>query len=861
MMGRVWRWVWVGAVALLLAACGQTQDVSVPDVEIATAARGAAVLGEVEAFGAWFVQFESPATVRGGSSGVQANERAVFRSQALAERVAYQQRYDFGTLFNGLSVDASSAEAAKLGRLPGVAAVFPVVTVSIPETEPSATPDLVNALAMTGADVAQEEGGYTGAGIRVAVMDTGIDYEHSDLGGGFGPGYRVAYGYDFVGDAFDANLNPYPMPDEFPNDCNGHGTHVAGIVGANGDVVGVAPAVTFGAYKVFGCDGSTTADIMILAMERALADGMDVLNMSIGAAFQWPQYPTAVAASNLVDAGMVVVASIGNSGTSGLYAAGAPGLGENVIGVASFDNTEAYLPYFEADHGRVGYLEFVFSPPAPTSGTFDIVSVGLACSPLDLDLSGTVALAARGTCAFSTKANHAIAAGAEAVVISNNAPGFFSGTLGGPLPTPRPVVAISLADGDALRAQAEPTVTWTGEEGFAPNSTAGLISGFSSFGLSPDLALKPDIGAPGGMIYSTYLAGSYASLSGTSMSAPHVAGAVALLLEARPDVDAHDVRGILQNSAVPQARGFDPGLGSLDHVHRQGAGMLDIVGAIEATARVEPAKLSLGESEAGPFQTTLRITNEGSVAVTYDMTHDHALSSGPNTFVPTYESVFASVEFGSTSVTVPAGGSASLAVTITANPALAELSQYGGYLVFTPQDGGAPLRVPYAGLKGDYQSKQVLAATQFGFPWLAWSPNGANFGRVGEGEVFTMEGFDVPYVLAHFDHQSRYFEMRIHTVVRGRTQLVHPQFHSTNVFEYLPRSSTATGLGFFAFDWDGTRYHSANSNGRGRQEQQFKDVPNGDYMLEVRVLKALGDASNPAHWETWMSPQFTIARP
>ena len=104
--------------------------------------------------------------------------------------------------------------------------------------------------------------------------------------------------------------------------------HVAGIVGANGTVKGVAPGVTFGAYRVFGCDGSTTTDIMIAAMERALADGMHVLNMSIGSSFQWPQYPTAQAADRLVNKGVVVVASIGNSGTNGLYAAGAPGAGQ-----------------------------------------------------------------------------------------------------------------------------------------------------------------------------------------------------------------------------------------------------------------------------------------------------------------------------------------------------------------------------------------------------------------------------------------------------------------------------------------------------------------------------------------------------
>jgi subtilisin family serine protease len=147
----------------------------------------------------------------------------------------------------------------------------------------------------------------------------------------------VVTGWDFVGDAFNADAssssyNPVPTEDANPDDCAGHGTHVAGIIGANAG--GVAPNVTFGAYRVFGCNGSTEADVMMAAMERALADGMQVVNQSIGSSFQWPEYPTAKAADRLVKAGVVMVASIGNSGTSGLYAAGAPGVGKKVIVVA-----------------------------------------------------------------------------------------------------------------------------------------------------------------------------------------------------------------------------------------------------------------------------------------------------------------------------------------------------------------------------------------------------------------------------------------------------------------------------------------------------------------------------------------------
>src|SRR4029079_5823428 len=132
-----------------------------------------------------------------------------------------------------------------------------------------------------------------------------------------------------------------------PDDCYGHGTHVAGIVGANGGVTGVAPDVTFGAYRVFGCQGATSTDVMLAAMERIYRDGADVVNISIGEdRSSWPQSPTAQAASRLVDKGIVVVAAAGNNRASGLWGAGSPGVGEGVIGTASVDNLKVPFPGF-----------------------------------------------------------------------------------------------------------------------------------------------------------------------------------------------------------------------------------------------------------------------------------------------------------------------------------------------------------------------------------------------------------------------------------------------------------------------------------------------------------------------------------
>jgi minor extracellular serine protease Vpr len=821
----------------------------------------------------WFVELESPPTADGTALARVRNEKAAFRVAAAEQRLNYMERYAYDTLFNGFSVWVAPGDVLKLARLPGVKAIYPVVTLARPEPQPLESPELATALAMTGADVAQSELGLTGHGIRVAVMDSGIDYDHADLGGDgiqrsnspVFPTPRVVAGWDFVGDDFDANpnnptFNPFPDPDPFPDDCDGHGTHVAGIVGANGDVIGVAPGVTFGAYRVFGCVGSTFADIILAAMERVLADKMHVLNMSIGAAFQWPQYPTAAASDRLVNKGVTVVASIGNAGANGVYAASAPGVGSKVIGVASFDNTHFQLPTFTVTPANLtaGYGNAAGAPAAPLSGSLPLDRSGTPASAADAcsvsgvspfspgQFAGQAVLIRRGTCTFHEKASNAQGAGAAAVVLYNNLTGRFSPTVAGTPAITIPVVAISDAEGVAINGaiDAEPqTLNWQSTLGTFVNPTGGLISSFSSYGLAPDLSLKPDIGAPGGLIRSTYPLelGGYATISGTSMSSPHVAGAVALLLEARPSTPSQAVRGILQNSADPKVWWGNPGLGFLDNVHRQGAGMLDIPGAILSTTQIEPAKLSLGESEAGPATRTLSIENKGQLPVVYNLSHAPALSTGGSTFAPSFFTGFASVAFNPASISVPAGGTATVDVVITANPGLLDRSQYGGYIVFTPQGVGQVSRVPYAGFKGDYQSILVLnpAASGFGNPILRPSLT------VGASEpvTFNPDAGEVAWILVHLDHQVRRLRMEVFDANTGRT------WHRALDLDYVGRNSTSTA--FFGLAWDGL-----TMNGR-----RINVLPDGSYVIQLAVQKALGDDNDPAHWETWTSPVITIERP
>ncbi|WP_310741083.1 S8 family serine peptidase [Ideonella aquatica] len=804
----------------------------------------------------WFIEFKSAPTAEGGRSDRIRSEKAAFRQAVAAARIQVKERFSFERLFNGVSVRATPAEKARLERLPGVKAVHPVSIIPAPKVERvrgDVGPTMMTALAMTGADYAQNVLGLTGQGIKVGIIDTGVDVDHPALNGGT-PGFpnpRVVTGYDFVGDDYNADLGTDPVPDANPDDCGGHGSHVAGIVGANGDTLkGVAPNVSFGAYRVFGCNGTTDSDIMAAAMERALADGMQVVNQSIGSSFQWPDYPTAKAADNLAKAGVVMVASIGNSGTSGLYAAGAPGVGKQVIGVASFDNTAMALSHFTAGAADVGYLAATGAPTPPTSGNFPLARTGTtstandACNPLPAgSLTGQVALIRRGTCAFYIKAFNAQTAGAAGVILYNNTTGLINPTVAGTPPITIPVVSISAVDGatiDGLIQAGSAAMDWQSGVISVPNPTGGLISSFSSWGLAADLSLKPNLGAPGGSIYSTYPLekGGYTSLSGTSMASPHVAGAAALMLQADPSLLPAAVKRRLQNTAVPKVYNGAPTSSYIDMVHRQGAGLINIPAAVQAPVVVMPSELALGETEGAAKTRTLTLRNTSSAAITYDLSHAAALATGPNTFAVSALDAAASVTIIPASVTVPARGTATVDVTVAANADLADKSLFGGYVVATPQGGGQVLRVPFAGFKGDYQSIQVLTSGGSDYPWLAQLVGGSFVNRNSTGGTYSMVADDIPYFLLHLDHQSRKIIVKATDKATGKSAGI------ISIDQYLGRNSTATGA--FAFAWDGTTT-------KGVQ-------PDGDYTVTIEVLKALGDPTNPAHWETFSTNTVTIAR-
>lgn len=831
----------------------------------------------------WFVELAGAPSIEGRAAATVRGDQTAFRAAAAAAGLKYTERRSFNSLFNGLAIAIDPKDRTKFSRLNGVKAMYPIHTVQAPSPEQAAgaAMDLAFALSLTGANVAQDTLGLTGRNIKVGIIDTGIDIDHPAFGGSGVPGTtafpsaRVVAGYDFVGDAYDAagsGAQLVPVPDANPDDCNGHGTHVAGIVGGNGGgIKGVAPGVKFGAYRVFGCDGSTSDDVILAALERAYADGMRVINQSLGSGREWPQAPTAQASSRLVRKGVVMVASIGNNGPGGtspdaLFAAGAPGVGKDVIGVASFDNAQRA---FVVNGTPYGFTPASGAPLPPQTGSMPMAKTGTpatandACTALPAgSLTGKAVLVRRGSCAFYLKAFNAQNAGAAAVVLYNNTAGALGATVAGAPPIVIPVVAITAAQGatlDSAIAAGPTTLNWSADVVAYPFGTGGLISSFSSYGLAADLSFKPDIGAPGGGIFSAFPLeqGGSATLSGTSMASPHVAGAAALILEALPRTPADQMDALMQNHAVPKPWSGSPGLGLLDFTFRQGAGMLNIPAVVKSEAVARISDLAIGESEAWRLPRLVTLENKSRSWKHWTITHESALASGPNSMcsATACPSVYsptgffdgpATLTFSRTEVVTPPRGATAFLVTVAANSGLPDRSLYGGYIKMESSDGEV-LRVPYAGFKGNYQSTQVLTPTPAGFPWLA-KFDGADFLNQPSGASYTMTGDDIPFFIMHLDHLSRRILLEVRDAMTGRL------VGKVSDDEYVTRNSTPGGA--FLWAWDGITFL-----GDPDRPKRLQEAPNGQYTVTVRVQKALGLPFVPEHWETWTSPVITIARP
>ncbi|KAG2222299.1 hypothetical protein INT45_006978 [Circinella minor] len=276
-------------------------------------------------------------------------------------------------------------------------------------------PNLHVAHSMTTVDRVRVENGLTGKGIKVGILDTGIDYTHPALGGCFGDGCRVAYGYDLVGDSYGETTDKV-TPDNDPMDqFDGHGTHVSGIIGAHDTIKGfegVAPNVTFGAWR-----------------EMAVKAGMDIINLSLGGGIgAWEEDPLAVALSNIADQGVFVSVAQGNEGRDGfefmriklnlvIFSQGiertpSPAVGDHVLAVASMDNE-----YTMSDAKDKFTTNHTIFPIMTIISNQTSNEASLGCAPILNDLTGHIVLLRRGQCEFGQKAIHVQNAGGIGLLV------------------------------------------------------------------------------------------------------------------------------------------------------------------------------------------------------------------------------------------------------------------------------------------------------------------------------------------------------------------------------------------------------------------------------------------------------------
>lgn len=491
--------------------------------------------------------------------------------------INFTLKEQYTAVLNGFAVEMRVKDLERLEKVPNIQHVYYSNSFYPPSANANyrmlSSHDMIN-------DKSAWDKGYAGQGSVVAVLDSGTDWMHPDMMKitdmskakltedsvnslirehglkGMYFNEKVPYGYNY----FDKNND---VKDSAPG-ASMHGMHVAGTVAANGAIKGVAPEAQILGMKVFGNDplyGSTGDHIYVKAFDDAIKLGADVINMSLGspAGFNEPDSATGKAITNAVENGIVFAISAGNEGSSvgdsrltpykpenpDISMVGSPSVYKDSTSVAAVENIKLRYEYLLAGEKKIGYMAAGEHEPTSLTGEYEYVDCGLGIDGVDDDgkpmeqrdfegkeLKGKIALIQRGVITFSLKIQNAAKHGAIATIIYNRkGENGIAGMSVSEITTP--AIAISYEDGMYLKSKLEQQeavkLSFPGKMDLFDSPNARLMSTFSSWGPTPTLELKPEISAPGGMIYSTVNDGQYEIMSGTSMAAPHVAGAYAVV--------------------------------------------------------------------------------------------------------------------------------------------------------------------------------------------------------------------------------------------------------------------------------------------------------------------------------------------
>jgi subtilisin family serine protease len=489
------------------------------------------------------------------------------------------------------------------------------------------------------------------------------------------------------------------VPDPDPLDCNGHGSHVAGSAAGFGVTAagntytgaydgtthsssfrigpGVAPRALLHAYRVFGCDGSSATSVIVAAINRAVVDNVDVINMSIGSPFTPPDDAFSMASDAASAAGVTVVGSAGNEGPSG-YITGGAGAATRALSVAALDATGPTIPGATIDGPSIPDQDPATAGdqpitginandgPLPVSGTLLVLhntdgSMSLGCEETEYaGAAGKIVVTLRGVCARVARAEFGDAAGAIAVIMVNNGAGLppFEGPIAG---VDIPFIGVAPAAGPVLDAANGTAVTIN--SALLPNAGYQRSASFTSGGpRNDDSAVKPEVSAPGVSLVSTGVGtgNGSATLSGTSMAAPHTAGAAALVVQAHPTWTPNQVKAALMNTADATASkilGYNLRLAGNGVIAARRA--VDTVALATTSDNLNSLTFGYQPSAAGISQTrSFTIANTSGSDITYELSGAfNGSASG------------ATIAVSPTSVTVGANSSATVEATVTMSAA------------------------------------------------------------------------------------------------------------------------------------------------------------------------------------------------
>ncbi|MGV2940566.1 S8 family serine peptidase [Mesobacillus sp. LC4] len=517
------------------------------------------------------------------------------RSGTLYDPSSIEIKREYKNAFNGVSMSLPGTAVEELLQSGAVKRIWSNAQVQLefPNGEQQKiTPKMADSIPQIGVDKLHDEG-ITGEGIKVGVLDTGLDYTHPDLTDSY-KGYRgqegidpksvdpsSVKGWDFINNDADPMETTYSDWKGTKNPeynysggayYTSHGTHVSGTIAAQKQnsvdyaVKGVAPDVDLYGYKVLGPYGTGQTDGVLAGIDKAVADGMDVINLSLGAGVNDPLYPTSVAINNAMLSGVVSVVAAGNAGPNE-KTLGSPGTSAFGITVGASDAAMS-IPSFKGSAGDLNFENMKLLAKNFTDNlkdlegkSYPLVFAGLG-KPEDFngqDLIGKIALIERGELTFEAKVQNAKNAGAMAVIIYNNEEGEIPVYIGENTKY-IPTFQLSKADGEYLKGMIDASIMFNQLSSIKTEGDS--LADFSSRGpVNSSYDIKPDLVAPGVSIFSTYpeymnspeegidFTAAYARLNGTSMATPHVAGVAALILQEQPGIDPFAVKAALMNTA------------------------------------------------------------------------------------------------------------------------------------------------------------------------------------------------------------------------------------------------------------------------------------------------------------------------